>query len=275
MRTVTMGTGKTFLDLDQLRKLDSIFSHEAIGYASKGYNFINSASVVEKLAERAWLPVKATQQNVAPWSERDGYQKHMIRFRERTDKPVKVGDCFPEIVMINSHDTRVSWRFMLGLFRLICLNGMIVSKASFLELSFNHLYIDQSHVNEIVDKTMEGSSKLNSNIIEYKERVLGWEERLEFGRQSLEVKYIGKSEVREQKVFIGEREVYPKVVITARRSEDAKDISLWGTFNVVQENLLKGGRDISSGRAIREIEGIDETLRLNQGIWSLLEEWKS
>jgi len=55
-----------------------------------------------------------------------GYQKHMIRLT-RSDLTLKgVNDSRPEIVIINSADGSTSLRFLLGIFRMVCANGMVV-----------------------------------------------------------------------------------------------------------------------------------------------------
>ena len=61
-------------------------------------------------------------------------------------------------------------------------------------------------------------------------------------------------------------------LLTPHRSADARS-DLWSTFNVVQENLVKGGL---TGRAAngrqqrtRPVQGIDQNVRLNRALWLL------
>ena len=55
--------------------------------------------------------------------------------------------------------------------------------------------------------------------------------------------------------------------------------SLWQTFNVIQENLIRGGldgrRQTADGRIrrsrTRPINGIDQNVGLNRALWTLAE----
>ena len=72
--------------------------------------------------------------------------------------------------------------------------------------------------------------------------------------------------------------ITPDRLLEAHRYQDnGKD--LWTTFNVTQENVLKGGlRGVQlnpeTGRRIRrvstrEVKGIDSDVRLNRALWTL------
>ena len=78
----------------------------------------------------------------------------------------------------------------------------------------------------------------------------------------------------------GEEEspVRPDQIIAPRRREDVGQ-NLWQTFNVIQENLIRGGldgrRQTSDGRIrrsrTRPINGIDQNVGLNRALWTLAE----
>ena len=69
-----------------------------------------------------------------------------------------------------------------------------------------------------------------------------------------------------------------KAVLMRRRSADTGN-DLWTTFNVVQENLIKGGipRVTRKGKIAktRKINGIDGNVRLNKALWTLAEAMKA
>ncbi|MGP2417322.1 DUF932 domain-containing protein, partial [Pantoea ananatis] len=65
-------------------------------------------------------------------------------------------------------------------------------------------------------------------------------------------------------------------IIHPRRWHD-KGTDLWTAFNIVQENLVKGGL---SGRTekgkrttTRPVNGIDGDIKLNQALWKMAEEF--
>jgi hypothetical protein len=71
-------------------------------------------------------------------------------------------------------------------------------------------------------------------------------------------------------------------LLEARRYAD-KGNDLWRTWNVVQENLLKGGMhdtdrrrearlsDLRAPSAPREVVAINERIRINRSLWDLAE----
>jgi hypothetical protein len=70
----------------------------------------------------------------------------------------------------------------------------------------------------------------------------------------------------------------PEQIIEPRRHED-RDSSLWTTFNVIQENIIRGGLHGSKRNAeghirrsrSRPINGIDQNVTLNRALWTLAE----
>ena len=56
-----------------------------------------------------------------------------------------------------------------------------------------------------------------------------------------------------------------------------RDRILWTTFNVVQENVIRGGirgrTEKGSLTRTREVTGIDGDIKLNQALWKLAEEF--
>lgn len=91
------------LTLDQIRQaVPSAFATEAYHDRSSRYAYIPTANVVEKMMRAGFQPFAASQSRTAIEDKRE-HTKHMIRFRA-TNAVLAVGDSFPEIVLINSHD---------------------------------------------------------------------------------------------------------------------------------------------------------------------------
>jgi hypothetical protein len=75
-----------------------------------------------------------------------------------------------------------------------------------------------------------------------------------------------------------EKDSYPSklAILKPRRNVD-EYADLWTTFNVVQENLLKGGMKTSENlqgnppRTVRPVQSISENIRLNKELWNLAE----
>ena len=114
-----MFTSTKVLTPEQLRRsVPSAFAVEAHESMSDRYGFISTEQVINALVNEGFLPVYARQTNVRDKGKQD-YTKHLIRFRHVDVKPV-VGDVFPEIVLVNSHDGLSKYKMDAGLLRLAC-----------------------------------------------------------------------------------------------------------------------------------------------------------
>lgn len=131
------------------------------------------------------------------------------------------------------------------------------------------------HNGNVVGEVIEGAFKVLDSfeaITHQREAMqaitLNSGEQAAFAHAALQLKY----DVEEAPAPVTEQQI-----LTARRFEDRKD-DMWGTFSRVQENLLKGGlrgRN-SAGRqtTTRQVNGIDQSVKLNRALWILAEEMR-
>ncbi len=74
--------------------------------------------------------------------------------------------------------------------------------------------------------------------------------------------------------IIGKEALDTRKILQVRRKEDAEP-SLWNTFNVIQENAMKGGIGSFSanGRRVktRPINSVAEDTRVNKALWAFTE----
>ena len=116
--------------------------------------FFQPISVVNALRDSGYNVVKATQSRCRIEGKGD-FTKHMIRLRHSTNmNPLNIGDEVPEIVLVNSHDRSSAFKLMLGIFRLVCSNGMVVASQKIESLSVRHTGSDNL-LNEVIDVTAE------------------------------------------------------------------------------------------------------------------------
>lgn len=104
----------------------SIFAETPHESRSDRYAYIPTIQIVEGMMKEGFLPFSVMQARSRSESRRE-YTKHLIRFRhaEMLKGTPHVGQLFPEIVLINSHDGSTAYQLMSGIFRLVCTNGMI------------------------------------------------------------------------------------------------------------------------------------------------------
>jgi Domain of unknown function (DUF932) len=251
----------------------TVFAENAHSSRSDRFQVIPTHQLLSGLAKEGFLPVKV-QVGGSRDSEKRAFTKHMIRFRRQDDLAgaPKVGDSHPEVVLLNAHDGTSSYQLHAGLFRLVCLNGMVVSDANFGQVKVGH-----SGKNAL-DKVIEGTYRVLDDAV------------LALG-QAQELRGVGLSQ-DEQRIF-GEAalrlrfddETLPNIpgreVVRVRREADAHN-TLWHTFNRAQENLIRGGLNYRhmneetnrvSYRETRPVQSADGDIKLNRALWHLTSEF--
>lgn len=244
---------------DLRRQAPAVFASGAHEKVGRRYTFIPTGRVVSGLMDAGFLPVAARQTRARRGSVE--HARHLVRFRRRFET-VALRDSVPEIVLLNSHDGTSAYQLRAGLFRLICLNGLMVSIG---EIGRVHV----AHRGNVVDDVVSAAVQLSEHFVEVaravaqmEARVLTAEERVDFGRRALSLRFDGVPELG----------IEPEQVLNPQRLEDTGS-DLWRTFNVVQENVLRGGlvRRLPSGRMsrTRAIGAIREDVRLNTRLWEV------
>src|SRR5580765_2485653 len=120
-------TSREPLPMERIRQVaPSIFANEQHESRSERYAFIPTSQIVDWMSKHGFGVFAAAQTGSRDEGKR-GHTKHMLRFR-RLDQAFIVGQTFPEMVLTNSHDGSSLYRFMAGLFRPVCMNGLTVSE---------------------------------------------------------------------------------------------------------------------------------------------------
>lgn len=259
-----------FLSNDDLRSIaPTIFAERPADRVSDRYQYIPTARIVDGLRDAGFAPVKVTATRVRD-EARQGYQKHMIRFRSISGADMlQVGDTLPEVVLVNSHDGTSSYQLSAGLFRLACLNGLVVQSGQGEEIRISH------NTRNIVDAVVDGSHKVLTFAGKALEHASRWQ-GIKLEQREQMALAVGAHALR-----FGEdpaaAAIAPEKLLRARRSADLGN-DLWTTFNVIQENTIRGGlrgvaQDPETGRrrnvSTREVKGIDGNLSLNRALWAM------
>ena len=256
-------SGRKALDNETLyRHVPSIFAREAHDSRSERYVYVPTIEIVEGLRREGWFPFFAVQA-VPRDGERMGHAKHMLRLR-RDDGIGKQEAA--EVIIVNSHDGTSAYQMFAGVLRFVCTNSMIAGER-FEEVRVPHKGGIQDQIIEGVYTVAEDFPRLIDATEGMKDTRLSQAEQTVLAEASLVARY-------------GEDEspVRPDQIIAPRRREDVGQ-SLWQTFNVIQENLIRGGvngrRQTSDGRIrrsrTRAINGIDQNVGLNRALWTLAE----
>lgn len=248
------------LSLEAIRqRAPAVFAHSADQHRSEKYTFIPTERVLAGLMQAGFVPVDARQTRTRRASPM--YARHVVRLRRRFET-VQLKDAIPEVVFLNSHDGTSAYQLRLGLFRVICTNGLIVSQGAFPTYYVPHR---GNVVDEVIAGALEASERfgaLAEQVERMEARRLYKDEQIQFAQRALVLRYPDVA-------YVG---LQPSQLLTCRRTDDLGD-DLWSTLNKVQENLLQGGlsRRSTTGRLVqtRRITAIRQEVRINSGLWDL------
>ena len=245
-------------NLDQLREIaPSIFAAEPAAKVSSRYGFVPTVDVVEELGNRGLVPVFAGQTLSRDENNRP-FAKHLLRFRPQY-APTIVGQSLPEVVLMNSHDGSSGFKLWLGIFRMVCCNGMIISDSVMGQVSVSH----RSNAAQIVGDQSVGFmgqiDHIEDRIRRFMDRVLSPVEQGQLAETAAQLRW-----GNDRPAGLDHNNL-----LIARRFEDAGD-SLWATLNRIQENVIKGGVNLNRPRrqsSTRVLRSVSDDARINAQLW--------
>lgn len=244
-------------------RVPSIFAAEKHVSRSEKYSFLPTFELLANMEKEGFFPMEV-RQGGSKDKNKLGFTKHLLRFRQQGVMPV-VGDVFPEVVLVNSHDGTSSYQINAGWFRLVCLNGMVVSEQAGPSIKVQHRG-DVSDVIEASFKVLSGFTEQRDSIESMATLQLSVSEQQAFASAAAVLR------------FDEEHQVFPRQLLAPHRDADVGN-DLWKTLNRVQENIMQGGIRTQSindqgqtvRRRARAVNGISENVRLNQALWTLAE----
>ena len=250
------------LSMDEIRRVaPSVFGEEAHHSRTAKYQHISTADILARLCAEDFFPVYAHQQRVRN-PDKTEFTRHVLRFRHRSadfGTIDQVGDTFPELALMNSHDGSSTYKLLLGLFRLVCSNGMMTGD-TFSGTVVRHKGDIQGAVIDGAYRVMNDTPKLACVLGEWRNLVLTPDQISEYNSGALKTIYGDKAPP------LGNQLIMP------RRAADS-DPNLWLLFNRVQENAISGGLSYArtGGRratgSTRAITGLTRDLEVNQALW--------
>ena len=268
-----------FLSMDDLRKAcPAAFKTTPTNPGvSERYVHANTATVIEDLAKLGWHPVQAKQ--CRPKKGSKGIRSfHMIALQNpdvKICKPVtditgettEIVDSYPRIILTNSHDGFNSFKFMVGLFRLVCSNGLILCSDEMVNMSIRHINYSFEALRTVVSSAIEQIPYIVNTMNTMKNTKLSEAEKKELATAVVKIR---KDVEDDEKFSIDEATVMD--ILMPVREEDKGD-DLWTVFNVCQEKMIKGGFQSTSKndkvRKQRKITSIKKDVEYNQRLWEI------
>ncbi len=260
------------LNNEQLfRTAPSIFASEARDDRSAKYRFVPTIEVLDSLRSEGFLPVSVRESRSLDQANRP-FVKHHIRLRRERDVGIKLTDfdsVIPEIALTNSHDGTSGFILDAALHRLVCSNGLVAGTSQG-TLRFRH-----SGSQDLAGRVIEGAysivedfPKIADRVHEFRALELEEDHRRAYAAAAIPLRF-------DPDPVTGSYPVTPDQLLQPRRFGDRGN-NAFVTYNVVQENLIRGGINLGrkNGRraTTRKVSSVDRDLRLNRALWTLTEE---
>lgn len=228
---------------------------------SDRYAFIDTKQVVKDMQDVGFVPVSLRRP--ASRTKAGVFALHEVEFRRPQDVAPPVAKEVPRIVFLNSYDGSRRAQFLSGVFRVICSNGLVVG-TTFQNSKFLHLGEYEQEFHESLRAVGESSNRAFDRLDRFQSIQLDEEQRLRLAQEAVRIRMGADDGLV----------LDPKTALLPRRREDVKR-DLWTSWNILQENLIKGGlpaRSSSGIRTTRGLQQIQRSLEVNQGLWDLLEQ---
>ena len=257
----------TFLNETEIReKAKSIFTAKGAPGTSEKYAHISTFQIIQDMEKLGWGVVDAKQVRAR---KGDGYQKHLVVFRNN-DIVINGEDgdhAYPQILLTNSHDGKNAFTFTAGLFRMVCENGLVICSKEFENLKIRHYGYDFEELKNVISTMVEKLPLTVESMNSFKKKKLRKEQIAEFAKKAAAIRF-GVEQLENITIDFDD-------LVTPTRPEDNGD-DLWSVFNVVQEKLVHGMFEYTSGtklRKARKIKNFRQDLDLNAKLYELAVEY--
>ncbi len=259
-------TTPTFMSNDLIVKYASAAgATEPVDKVSSRYTFVPTLKAVDLLRDAGWFPIKAEQSGTRI-QDKEGFQKHCIRFTRNENFEMKPKDERIDLVLYNSHDLGSSFKLIASVWRLVCSNGLMVA-SDFANFTHRHVGFNENDFVESADKITASATLINDQMDYLKGIPLGYDEQIIYAESAHKLVYED----------LESAPIVPEQLLRQRRFDDGNN-SLWTIFNRVQENIIKGGvkgkvygengpRKVTT----RAVQSLDRNIKLNQALWVLTE----
>ena len=238
---------------------------------SKKYLFVNTETIIDDLDKLGWKPVQAAQRNSRV--ESTIFSKHMIAFQNPDIKiSSEDGDeAYPRILLTNSHDGMQAFKFSVGIFRLVCSNGLVVADEQFSDFKIKHKGYTFAELRKVVKTAVEDLPNKVKIMNDMKSRILTQEEKNKLALDAMLIRAGIKPDSDKAKKFNYDDETIEDILDPKRDADKGDD--LWRVFNVIQEKITQG--EFSAAlrgakvRKVRKIKSFEKDIKVNQELFKL------
>ena len=253
----------------------AVFAEKPAPGVTGRYSFISTEEIVTKILDLGWELHSAKQNGPNPFS------RHHVRFVNPKLGYIKFNSdkVKPQIILDNSHNRGSSAQIHMGLFRLVCSNGLVVAMPGmYTAVKFRHMGVDKEELRKILSVAADQYKTISDHVTDMLDVKMTPKMSREFA-----IRAVAR---REPHMFVNEdgtvnvkkvtASTNPIEIVSPIRGEDKAD-NLWSVFNVIQERMIKGGYNRITGSnrnsTTRGITNATRNLNFNKELWSIAEEY--
>ena len=229
------------------------------------YLFVNTETIVDDLDKLGWKPVQAAQRK-ARGNAGTIFSKHMVAFQNPEIKITSADgdDAYPRILLTNSHDGMQAFKFSVGIFRLVCSNGLVVADEQFSDFKIKHKGYTFGELRNVVRQAVEDLPNRVQVMNDMKNRILTEDEKRKMALDAMLIR-AGVKELQYDEETITD-------ILDPKRDADKGD-DLWRVFNVIQEKITQGDFHAAltgaKVRKVRKIKSFEKDMKVNKELFKL------
>ena len=257
------GNLQKFLTEDEIRqRCPLVFATSPTNSkVSEKYTVANTYTVIQDMEKLGWKVVRAAQRRATKKSS-GRFSYHMvalqnpdIKITKQVDGGEEIVECFPQIILTNSHDGLSCFQFRVGLYRCICSNGLVISDAELSEFKIRHIYNSFENLRAVVGRILEALPSKVERMSQMSNVLLSEDQKLDFAKKALSI----RKGVKEEELQADE-ETYKDLLTPVRKEDEGS--SLWNVYNVLQEKIVKGGYTTAEeGKKARKVRKVTSFIK--------------
>ncbi len=263
----------SYLTKDQLKELCPVAFKDAPTNpkVTDKYLFVNTETIVDDLEKLGWKPVSAAMRKSR--GKDTIFSKHMVTFQNPEIKITsKDGDnAFPRIILTNSHDGLQAFKFSVGIFRLVCSNGLVVADEKFSDFKIRHKGYTFTELRDVVAQAVKDLPNKVEVLNKMRNKILTQDEKQKLALDAMLIRAGITPDSDKAKKFEYDEETIEDI-LEPKRNEDKGD-DLWKVFNVIQEKITQGEFHAAlkgaKVRKVRKIKSFEKDLQVNKELFKL------
>jgi len=263
----------SYLTKDQLKELCPVAFKDAPTNpkVTDKYLFVNTETIVDDLDKLGWKPVSAAMRKSR--GKDTIFSKHMVTFQNPEIKITsKDGDnAFPRIILTNSHDGLQAFKFSVGIFRLVCSNGLVVADEKFSDFKIRHKGYTFAELRDVVAQAVKDLPNKVEVLNKMRNKILTQDEKQKLALDAMLIRAGITPDSDKAKKFEYDEETIEDI-LEPKRNEDKGD-DLWKVFNVIQEKITQGEFHAAlkgaKVRKVRKIKSFEKDLQVNKELFKL------